>query len=197
MKTTHDAGTGRAGTLKSPKTTALAGRQRRCKRPLAGARPTLDLRQVQPTAERYTECDGLDRWAAADHAQGLQYHRTQQGKVHRPVQHYHDLESFSSLPPIIRTTFSACSNHQRRLTLWRSTATPTATSPAYFLTLQLSVAAGHWADATAHIKPGAAQKLSLSLPESDSGYQISDGYIYAGDDLATANATRMLNTGGA
>ena len=99
-------------------------------------------------------------------------------------------------PSHIRTTSSACSNHQRRLTLWRSTATPTATSPAYFLTLQLSVAAGHWADATAHIKPGAAQKLSLSLPESDSGYQISDGYIYAGDDLATANATRMLNTGG-
>ena len=69
--------------------------------------------------------------------------------------------------------------------------------PRVLLTLQLSVAAGHWADATAHIKPGAAQKLSLSLPESDSGYQISDGYIYAGDDLATANATRMLNTGGA
>ena len=39
-------------------------------------------------------------------------------------------------PSHIRTTFSACSNHQRRLTLWRPTAAPTATSCAYFLTLQ-------------------------------------------------------------
>ena len=34
-------------------------------------------------------------------------------------------------PSHIRTTFSACSNQQRRLTLWRPTATPTATSSAY------------------------------------------------------------------
>ena len=39
-------------------------------------------------------------------------------------------------PSHVRTTFSACSNHQRRLTLWRRTAAPTATSCAYVLTLQ-------------------------------------------------------------
>ena len=35
-------------------------------------------------------------------------------------------------PSHIRTTFSACSNHQRRFTLWRPTEAPTATSCAYF-----------------------------------------------------------------
>ena len=39
-------------------------------------------------------------------------------------------------PSHIRTTFSACSNHQRRLTLWRPTAAPTATSSVHVLTLQ-------------------------------------------------------------
>ena len=48
---------------------------------------------------------------------------------------------------------------------------------------------GHWADATEHIKPGTAQKLTLTLPNSDSGYHIADGYIYAGNDLGFANLT--------
>ena len=52
-------------------------------------------------------------------------------------------------PSQTRTTFSACSNHQRRRALWRPTATPTATSSAHFLTLQFSVAAGRHARACA------------------------------------------------
>ena len=49
-----------------------------------------------------------------------------------PVQHYHDLGTFSSLPPIFERHFLRVQNHQRRLTLWRPTEAPTATSCAYF-----------------------------------------------------------------
>lgn len=48
---------------------------------------------------------------------------------------------------------------------------------------------GHWADATGLIKPGATQKLSLTLPATNGGYHISDGYIYEGNDLGSANVT--------
>ena len=48
---------------------------------------------------------------------------------------------------------------------------------------------GHWADATDLIKPGVTQKLSLTLPATDGSYHVSDGYIYEGNDLGSANVT--------
>ena len=43
--------------------------------------------------------------------------------------------------------------------------------------------------ATDHIKPGVAQTLRPTLPDTNGGYLVSDGYIYEGGDLGAANVS--------
>ena len=88
---------------------------------------------------------------------------------------------FVKYSPLLNDTLNASGSIDGRPLIMRKAYNTIVRSPGRFI--------GHWSDVTDHIKPGTSQTLRLTLPEGGGGYHVSDGYIYEGNDLGTANVT--------
>ena len=88
---------------------------------------------------------------------------------------------FVKYRPLLNDTFNATGAIDGKPLIMRKAYNTIVPSKARFI--------GYFADATAHIRPGQQQSLNLTLPESDTDYIFSGGYIYEGNDLGSENAT--------
>jgi hypothetical protein len=83
---------------------------------------------------------------------------------------------FVKYRPLLNDTFNATGAIDGTPLIMRKGYNTIVRSPGRFI--------GYWADATEHVKPGTAQKLTLTLPgSSKDGYVVSNGFIAAGNDL--------------
>lgn len=91
---------------------------------------------------------------------------------------------FVKYRPLLNDTFNATGEIDGKPLIVRKGYNTIVRSPQRFI--------GYWADATQHIKPGTQQKLTLMLPGNrNDGYEVSNGFIAAGNDLVSRPRLRM------
>ena len=82
LRSSNASSSRRATTVVPDQVRPEPAREQRCERPLAGAGPVADFRQVQTATERHLQRHWFDRRQAVDCSQGLQHDRAFEGTFH-------------------------------------------------------------------------------------------------------------------